>query len=135
MRKLRISWRAAIRILLDTQALLAAYAGVLPKTAEKSIGGPEHQWLISAASLAEIAIKSSSGKLDMEEAEMQRALRDLQVTVLALDASHVSAMFSLPLHHRDPFDRMILATAVVEKLPIVTGDRIFRRYSSVKIIW
>lgn len=108
---------------------------MLPKNAERAIVGPEHQWLISAASLAEIAIKNSSGKLDMTEPEMQRALRDLEVAVVALDASHAAAMFSLPLHHRDPFDRMILATAIVEKLPIVTGDRIFRRYSGVKIIW
>lgn len=108
---------------------------MLPKNVEKAIAGPEHQWLISAASLVEIAIKHSSGKLDMTEPEMQRALRDLQAAVVPLESAHVSALFSLPPHHRDPFDRMILATAIVEKLPIVTGDRIFRRYPGVKIIW
>lgn len=71
----------------------------------------------------------------MPEMEVQRALLQLQVTVLPLEPDHAFRMYSLPLHHRDPFDRMILATALVEKLPLVTSDRIFRRYPGVKLIW
>ena len=91
--------------------------------------------MLSAASLAEVAVKHAVGKLDMPEPETVRAVRELNITVLAMEERHAFAMFSLPLHHRDPFDRMILATAQVEKLPIITGDRIFRRYSQVEVIW
>ncbi len=109
--------------------------GQLPRRVQDEFGGPEHEWSLSAVSVAELAIRHSIGKLGMPEEEIRRALRELQVIVIPFEPRHVFAMFSLALHHRDPFDRMILATAVAEKLPIVTGDRIFRRYSGVKIIW
>ncbi|MGB9032617.1 MAG: type II toxin-antitoxin system VapC family toxin [Acidobacteriaceae bacterium] len=124
-----------MRVLLDTQAFIVAYAGALPPEVDRIIVGPENEWVLSAVSLAELAVKYAVGKLDMPLNETLRALRDLNVTTLPFEARHAFAMFSLPLHHRDPFDRMILATAVAEKLPIVTGDRIFRRYSEVKVIW
>ncbi len=128
-------WTAAIRVLIDTHALLLAYTGLLPRKVQEAIGGPENEWLLSTASLAEMAVKTAIGKLDMPQEETQRAVRELQVTVLPLEPHHALRMFSLPLHHRDPFDRMILATALSEGLPVVTRDRIFRRYSGVKVIW
>jgi len=90
---------------------------------------------LSAASLIEISIRNAIGKLDMSEDETNRAIRDLRITLLPLEPHHAFELFTLPLRHRDPFDRMILATAVAEQLPIVTGDPIFRRYSEVKVIW
>lgn len=90
---------------------------------------------LSTVSLIEIATKNTVGKLDMAEDETRRAIRKLHISVLPFEPQHAFEMFSLPPHHRDPFDRMILATAIAEKLPIVTGDRIFRRYSEVKVIW
>jgi PIN domain nuclease of toxin-antitoxin system len=115
--------------------LILAYTGALPRKVNDLIVGPENEWMLSTVSLAEVAIKNAIGKLDMPELETLRAVRELQISLLPLDPRHVFEMFSLPLHHRDPFDRMILATAIVEKLPIVTGDRFFRRYSEVKVIW
>lgn len=109
--------------------------GALPARAHAILADPETERLLSATSIAEIAVKNSIGKLQMGEAELTRAVEDLQVDVMPFEPHHAAAMFSLHLHHRDPFDRMILATAQVERLPIVTGDRVFRRYSGIKIIW
>ncbi|HZZ38871.1 MAG TPA: type II toxin-antitoxin system VapC family toxin [Acidobacteriaceae bacterium] len=135
MRKSRPRWRTAIRILLDTQAFILGYLGLLSRKLLDQIEGPEHEWILSAASVAEIAVKHAIGKLDMPEAETVRAIRELNATVLAVEEAHALRMFSLPLHHRDPFDRMILATALAEKLPIVTGDRVFRRHPQIQVIW
>jgi PIN domain nuclease of toxin-antitoxin system len=99
------------------------------------IDDPETIRLISSVSIIEIAVKYAIGKLDMDEGAVREAIRDLRLTELPFEPRHAFKIFSLPLHHRDPFDRMILATAVAEKLPIVTGDRIFRRYSEIKVIW
>jgi PIN domain nuclease of toxin-antitoxin system len=83
----------------------------------------------------EIAVKNTIGKLDMPASETLRAVHELQLSVLPFESRHALRMFALPLHHRDPFDRMILATALVEKLPVVSGDRVFRRYSDAEVIW
>jgi len=128
-------WRAGIRVLLDTQVLILAHLGSLPSKVQQMLAPLDVEVNLSAASVIEIAIKNAIGKLDMSEDETNRALRDLRITLLPLEPRHAFAMFSLPLHHRDPFDRMILATALAEKLPIVTSDRIFRRYPDVKVIW
>jgi len=69
----------------------------------------------------------------MGEAEMQEAVRDLLLTVIPFTpAFH---LFRLPLHHKDPFDRMIIATAHEEGVPLIVADRQFKRYKGLKVIW
>src|ERR1700677_2219286 len=121
------------RVLLDTQAIYLAYRNEgLSRLARTLIEDPDTVRLISSVSITEIAVKFAIGKIEMGRDDMMQAIRDLRLTELAFEPRHALAMFSLPLHHRDPFDRMILATALVEKLPIITGDRSFRRYPGVK---
>ena len=126
------------RFLLDTQVLYLAYLGRTDKLSigvRALLGDPDTDRMISSVSVVEIAVKHAIGKLHMNEEATHEAIRDLKLTELPFDAAHAFQMFSLPMHHRDPFDRMILATAVTEKMPIVTGDRIFRKYAGVKILW
>jgi PIN domain nuclease of toxin-antitoxin system len=115
--------------------LILGHLGVLPAKVQQMLAPIEVEILMSSASLMEIATKNAIGKLRMSEDEVEFALQDLRIDVLPFDASHGLEMFTLPMHHRDPFDRMILATAMAEKLPVVTGDPVFRRYAGVKIIW
>jgi len=90
---------------------------------------------VSAASLAEIAIKFNIGKLHIGADAVQAGLDDLIVRVLPYTAEHALRLFGLPLHHRDPFDRQIIAQAFAENLPVVTPDSAFRRYHGLRTIW
>lgn len=83
----------------------------------------------------EIAIKHAIGKMEMDGDMTRQGIRDLQLSVLPFRLSHAHRLFSLPLHHRDPFDRMILATALAENYPLVGGDREFLKYEEVEVIW
>jgi PIN domain nuclease of toxin-antitoxin system len=126
------------RVLLDTQTIYLAYRGEMqkfPRDVRSLIENPDTVRLISSISIVEIAIKNVIGKLEMDEHATREAIVDLRLTELPFEPRHAFKLFSLPMLHRDPFDRMILAAAFAEKLPIVTGDRIFRRYSEVKVIW
>lgn len=115
--------------------LVQAFLGILPSKIEELLSNPADERIVCTISLVEIANKASTGKLEMNDDDTQRAVEDLRISLLPLEPQHAIKMFSLPQHHSDPFDRIILATALVEKLPIVTGDRVFHRYSGIKVIW
>jgi PIN domain nuclease of toxin-antitoxin system len=90
---------------------------------------------VSAVSLSEIAIKQARGKLTFEREDVLQGLADLHVRVLPYNADHAYALFDLPLHHTDPFDRQIIAQAIAEEIPVITSDHVFRQYKNLKLIW
>jgi PIN domain nuclease of toxin-antitoxin system len=125
-----------MRVLLDTQTVISAYLGdPLPRKVTALLSASDTERIISAATIMEVAIKNAIGKLQMGETEMQQAIQDLLLTVIPFEPRHALGMFRLPLRHRDPFDRMIIATAFEEGLPIVGADRAFKKYRGLKAIW
>ena len=116
-----------MRILLDTHAFLWFVLGdsQLSRGALAFISDPGNEKLVSPASCWEIAIKISIGKYALNEpfeAFLQRGIEGNGFTVLPIEPRHVAALTSLPFHHRDPFDRLLVAQAMVEQLPLVSGD-------------
>ncbi len=88
--------------------------------------------MLSAASSWEIAIKHSLGKLSLPEAPaafVATRMERERTEALAIQHAHALAVASLPPHHTDPFDRLLIAQAIVERVPIMTADRAFRAYA------
>ena len=126
-----------MRLLLDTVVLIYAVESPerLSKRATSALENPANILELSSISLAEIAIKSSLGKLELSESSLRQALIDLDVRVLPYSGEHALRMFELPNHHRDPFDRQLIAQALSENIPIVTSDEAFERYKDLRVIW
>jgi PIN domain nuclease of toxin-antitoxin system len=126
-----------VRVLLDTQVMVHAYIGdvPLPRKVYALLSSSEAAPLISAISIMEIAMKHDAGKLKMGAAETRQAIRDLHLQVIPFDPDHALRLYGLPRHHRDPFDRMLIATALAEDVPLIGSDRQFRRYKGLKVIW
>ena len=123
-----------MNLLLDTHILLWWLADD-PGLSEKqrsAIADPANVVYVSAASAWEIAIKKALGKLiapnDLGAALIASELEQLPVTV-----AHAEAVGGLPPHHRDPFDRMLIAQAGVEDLTVVTGDPVFAQYEVTRL--
>ncbi len=110
------------RFLLDTQVVLWALAGNrrLPREARRVI--EDHEVFVSAASIWEIAIKVSIGKLDADPAAVQQALAPSGFDELPVTGEHAAQVALLPRHHRDPFDRLLVAQSIVETLVLLTTD-------------
>lgn len=110
------------RFLLDTQVALWALAGNrrLPREARRVI--EDHEVFVSAASIWEIAIKVSIGKLDADPAAVQQALAPSGFDQLPVTGEHAAQVALLPGHHRDPFDRLLVAQSIVETLVLLTTD-------------
>lgn len=89
---------------------------------------------VSSVALSEIAIKASIGKLRDDVDRIRASANDLGMLELAFDANHVSALARLPLHHRDPFDRMLIAQALAEDLTLATTDRDFTSYDGLRLL-
>lgn len=127
-------------ILLDTNVFLWAIGGYLSKisaAAKRVLEDDENDLVVSAASFWEIALKIRAGKLSLpERGEFFRDhMRRLGVEkVLPVYASHVFEMFNLPAHHRDPFDRLLVAQSRHEGYPIVSSDSMLRKYP-IEVIW
>ena len=117
-----------MRYLLDTHTLLWARAtpDLLSADALAVLESADNALYLSIASLWECAIKSSIGKLDVPDDFYRTVAGDYEL--LGIDVSHVDACANLPLHHRDPFDRMLVAQARLGGLTLVTRDRDIARY-------
>jgi PIN domain nuclease of toxin-antitoxin system len=88
---------------------------------------PGNEVFLSAMSIAELVIKSSMGKIDVDFDPLELA-REMLIDILGFSGIHAMTMARLPLHHRDPFDRMIIAQAVSERLNLMSDDSKFLRY-------
>jgi PIN domain nuclease of toxin-antitoxin system len=125
-----------VRILLDTSVFIFAAQEPhrIPKEALSFLAEPENTREISTVSIAEIALKHATGKLIFPHIDVQHSLDDLNIRVLPFTADHAFRLFDLPLHHRDPFDRQIIAQSLQEEIPLMTSDRKFNLYG-VEILW
>ncbi len=128
-----------MRYLIDTHALIWFLAGSnrLGSQARAIIERPESDIFISIASLWEITIKHSQGKLELAvslEELTTGALSRNHIEILPIRPTHLQHLATLPFHHRDPFDRAIAAQSIVEKMPLVSVDAIFDTYN-VERLW
>ena len=123
------------RVLVDTHVLLWWLIDdpALSPAARDAIADPVNEPLVSAASVWEIAIKRSLGKLTAPDDLLDR-IADEGFAWLPISANHAWQVGELPLHHRDPFDRILVAQALIERLPIVTTDSHFGQYG-VQVRW
>jgi PIN domain nuclease of toxin-antitoxin system len=127
-----------MKAILDTHAFLWALTGDerMSPHARETFAGPAGLFL-SIASLWEILIKVQSGKLNLPLPAGPYVIRKLAengIEVLPISIDHLLALERLPMDHRDPFDRMLIAQSLEEKLPIITSDPWFSRYA-VEVIW
>jgi PIN domain nuclease of toxin-antitoxin system len=128
-----------MRLLLDTHAFLWFVIGSpnLSPAARALIEDAANEKLLSVASLWEMAIKSSLGKLTLSapfDVLLPQQLDLNGICLLNITTAHAAVVAALPFHHRDPFDRLLIAQAMVEKLPIVTIDTAFDAYP-VRRLW
>jgi PIN domain nuclease of toxin-antitoxin system len=124
-----------VRLLLDTQALLALLSSDYPLSpgARAAIEQPGASAICSAVNVWEIAIKRSIGKLNAPDDLIER-IDEVSAHTLAITPRHAHATGELPLHHRDPFDRLLIAQAQLEGCAIVSGDSAFAAYG-VPVVW
>jgi len=122
-----------VKLLLDTHALLWFILNdtQLSDNARSLMLDPANELLVSPASYWEIAIKISLGKyiLGEEFGEfMEQQIAENDLTVLPITVKHAAAVAKLPFHHRDPFDRLLIAQAMTEQIPVLSGDQVFDKY-------
>ncbi len=127
------------RLLLDTHALLWFVFDDprMTDAAAARVEDPDVEKLLSVASIWEIAIKHQLGKLALGvgfRAFVDTHIMGVQLTPVAIDLPHLVRYSTLPLHHRDPFDRLLIAQAAVLDVPILTADRKFSAYP-VSVLW
>jgi PIN domain nuclease of toxin-antitoxin system len=128
-----------VRVLLDTQALLWFLLDDprLSEPARAIIAHGDTEVVVSPASYWEIAIKISLGKYELDEPLadfFERELQNNRFAILPILPRHAAQAASLPFHHRDPFDRLIIAQALVEALPVLSSDAQWDAYP-VQRLW
>ena len=132
------------RFLLDSHVLLwmALDDPQLDSRVLARLVEPGTPLLVSAAGIAELCIKASSGKLALPfdsgvdaRTGFEDMLDRLEVAALPIAMAHAVLLRDLPLHHRDPFDRLIIAQAMCENLTIVTHDHAFAAYEGLTVLW
>jgi PIN domain nuclease of toxin-antitoxin system len=128
-----------MRLLLDTHIFIW-YVTDNPKlsaTTRALIDKGDNDILLSIVSIWEIAIKHSAGKLSFAlpfRMFIEQQLRENSIELLNINLEHIEVVESLPFHHRDPFDRLIVAQAMVERMPVLSADSIFDAYP-IRRLW
>ena len=127
-----------MKLLLDTHAFLWFVTGDrrLSRRARRAVEAGDAELLVSTASVWEVAIKASLGRLTLPKS-VHDYFDDKVATgfiILPVEWAHAARVAELPFHHRDPFDRLIIAQALVERIPIVSGDPEFKMYGA-RIVW
>ena len=117
-----------MRLLLDTHVVLWQAAGEdrLGPAAKRQLRAAQ-ELRFSVVSFAEIGVKASIGKLDVPP-DLVEYLGEMGLSVLGLTVAHAMAVAGLPLHHRDPFDRLLIAQAGIEGLTLLSADRRIMAY-------
>jgi PIN domain nuclease of toxin-antitoxin system len=128
-----------MRLLVDTHLLLWAAAGSrrLPQAARRLLEDPGNEVLFSAASLWEIVIKAALRRTDfkVDLGLLRPALVEMGFAELAVSGAHAERLASLPLIHRDPFDRMLVAQSLAEPLILITNDAVLADYGdAVRVV-
>ncbi|GAA3992216.1 type II toxin-antitoxin system VapC family toxin [Mucilaginibacter dorajii] len=127
-----------MQLLIDTQAILWFQASDdrLSKQAKQLIDDPNNRCYVSIASMWEMAIKVALNKLQIEIGyeNLHDYLRASRFDILDINQSHLNKIISLPHHHGDPFDRLIISQAITENLTIISADQHFKAYT-VHTLW
>ena len=127
-----------MNLLLDTHSLIWFINGdeQLPVKSRDLIKNLNNNCFISIASIWEVAIKISLRKLDLNGGfeEISKIILKYQFELLPVTIDHVAEILGLQFFHRDPFDRLLIAQSIVEKIPIITKDSIFEKYR-IELIW
>jgi PIN domain nuclease of toxin-antitoxin system len=127
-----------MRLLIDAHALIwyVDQDHLVSTKAHAAITDPSNDLLLSAGTIWEIAIKVGLKKLALSDPYrpwMEKAMADLNVSLLAITVAHADAQASLPSHHRDPFDRLLVAQVQVEGLTLVSADVVFDAYGLTRL--
>ncbi len=128
-----------MKYLLDTHAFIWASAtpDVLSVNAEAIIANSQNQIYLSLVSLWEMQIKIHTGKfkfpIPLSQVIMNQQHKNF-IQILSIEPSHIYELDNLPLHHRDPFDRLLIAQSVAANLPLITDDTQIAKYP-VQIVW
>ena len=127
-----------MKCLLDTHALIWYFEDSphLPEEAKKIIDDAENSIYICSASLWEIAIKVGLDKLkiNLNLDELYRIINESGLKILQIEQEHLVEFLTLPFFHRDPFDRLLVSTALCENLTIITKDENIQKYD-VPFVW
>lgn len=127
-----------MRLLVDSHSLIWAVddPSRLSPAATMALQDPANELLRSAATIGEMAIKVGLGKLMLStsyRAWMNQAIADLGLAILPVTVEYAEAQTTLPWHHREPFDRFLIAQAVVEAISIVSADSKFDAYGTFRV--
>ena len=123
--------------LLDTHTFIWFVMGNPKISTEVRTQIENNENLLSIASVWEMAIKYSSGKLSFDlpfEVFIEQQISNNGIDLLEIRTAHIKVVATLPLHHRDPFDRLLIAQAMVEQIPILSADSAFDAYS-IQRLW
>lgn len=122
-----------MRILIDTHILIWYFDGndKLPDRYKYQLDNTENSIFVSIVSIWEIAIKINLGKLEVTKSltEIQSYLIKRNFKLLEVKFTHLNTLLTLPLHHKDPFDRLLIAQAITENLTLISADQHFQAYA------